>query len=88
MTGRWVNKEAIASRDVFEALHLRLTVKLISTGRNDLMTCDPGESLSAVMERNREPYDYFPVVETGTSGEDRIPLRYRTSGNRFGFCVV
>lgn len=72
MTGRWANNEAIASRDVFEALHSGLTVKLISTDRNDLMTCDPGEALSDVMERNKEPYDFLPVLAAGTSGEDRI----------------
>lgn len=73
MTGRhWVNHEEIGSSDVFEALHAGLTVSLISTRREDLMTCVSNETLSDVMERNKEPYDFLPVIKSGINGEERI----------------
>lgn len=72
MTGRWANNEVIASGEIFEALHAGLTVGLIATARGDLMTCEASEALSDVMERNQEPYDFLPVVASGSSDGDRI----------------
>ncbi|MCZ0936603.1 MAG: hypothetical protein OXJ54_15700 [Gemmatimonadetes bacterium] len=54
----------------FETLHAGLTVKLIQTPRNDLVTCCPQERAAEVLDRNRagngsrrEAYDYIPVED-------------------------
>lgn len=72
MISRWPNREEIGSIDVFEALHVGLTVDLISTPRDDLMTCCSSETLADVMARNTEPYDFLPVIEPDSAGMDRI----------------
>jgi CBS domain-containing protein len=72
VTVRWANLEEIGSSAVFEALHSGLTVQLIATGRDDLMTCESNEAVSAVMERNTEQYDFIPVTEGGGAGDRRI----------------
>src|SRR6202007_1901692 len=43
-------------------LHSRLPVGLIATPRGAFSTCMPDEPLGAVIERNREVFDFFPVV--------------------------
>jgi hypothetical protein len=63
MSGRWANHEEIGSGDAFEALHSGLAVKLISTPRDNLMTCTADELICEVMDRNTESYDYIPVAE-------------------------
>ena len=45
MTSRWANNEIIASGEVFEGLHAGLTVGLIATPRDALMTCQPARRL-------------------------------------------
>ena len=72
MINRWPNREEVSSRDVFEALHFGLTVELISTPREDLMTCFPRETLADVMARNKEPYDFLPVIEPESGGMECI----------------
>lgn len=72
MTGGWGNLDAVGSGDVFHALHVRLTVGLISTARPELMTCTPHETLPVVMARNTEPYDFLPVVVPGGGQQDQI----------------
>jgi hypothetical protein len=62
MTDRWANHEEVGSGDVFEALHSGLTVELISTPRDALMTCTPNDTLSVVMGRNIDSYDFIPVI--------------------------
>ena len=66
---RWANPDEIGSSNVFEALHAGLTVSLISTHREDLMTCVSSEPLSDVMEKNKEPYARFSRA--------RDPKRFR-----------
>ena len=62
MTNRWANHEEIGPGDVFESLHSGLTVELISTHRDDLMTCTPDDAISDVIDRNVESYDFLPVL--------------------------
>ena len=72
MTVHWANQEQIGSSDVFESLHAGLTVGLISARREDFMTCVASEGLSDVIEKNKEPYDFIPVVEAEFNHEYRI----------------
>lgn len=63
MTSRWANGDEIGSGDIFEMLHSGLTVALIATARETLVTCCPNESLSDVVSRSAEQqYDYLPVT--------------------------
>ncbi len=62
MTDPWEGHGRIRAGDTFETLHGGLTVKLISTPRDDLKTCSLGDSLSDVVEHNTESYDYLPVT--------------------------
>lgn len=77
MTIRWTNYEDIRSPDVFTALHTGLTVGLIATPRDDLMTCRINESVSNVMERNTEPYDFLPVTKDDDTETDAIVGLFR-----------
>ena len=62
MTTRWASGDKTGSGDIFETLHSGLTVALIATEREKLMTCCPSESLSDVVSRSAEQqYDYLPV---------------------------
>ncbi len=72
MTEKWASHDDVGAGDVFHTLHAGLTVELISTKRSKLMTCAPFESLSDVMVRNEEPYDFLPVVESGDGPQSRI----------------
>ena len=72
MINRWSNREQIGSSDIFETLHFGLTVELIATPRQDLMTCETGEVIADVMPRNKEPYDFLPVIESHGDGMERI----------------
>lgn len=72
MTNRWANHEEVSSGDVFEALHSGLTVGLISTPRSVLMTCTPNDTLSDVIERNIEPYDFIPVIGQASGNKDHV----------------
>lgn len=54
------------------ALQGRLSVALIATPRDALCTCDVDEPLSAVMARNSEPFDFFPVTRTTPAEDQRI----------------
>lgn len=69
MIDRWANHEEIGSSDVFETLHSGLTVRLIATVRDDLMTCESHDAVSAVIDRNTEHYDFIPVIG-GRGGAD------------------
>jgi hypothetical protein len=64
VTARWASGDDPASPADFRALHAGLTVYLIATPRDQLMTCAPDERLPAVAARNTEPYDYLPVVQS------------------------
>ena len=64
MTIRWANGDETGSGDIFEMLHSGLTVALIATERDTLMTCCPSESLRAAVSRSAEQqYDYLPVTD-------------------------
>jgi hypothetical protein len=55
-----------------KSLQDSLTVALIATPRNALLTCRSGEAQAAVMARNHEGFDYFPVVDADEFGRERI----------------
>lgn len=62
-------------REIFENLHAGLEISLIATPRQDLKTCRPDESVSDVVRRNTEHYDYLPVVaQSSDQGEVIIGL--------------
>ncbi len=62
MTTRWSSDDEIGSGGIFETLHSGLTVALIATARETLMTCCLSESLSDVVSRSAgQQYDYLPV---------------------------
>ena len=54
--------ERTRAGDTFETLHGGLTVELISTHRDDLMTCSLDDSLADVVMHNTKHYDYLPVT--------------------------
>lgn len=72
MTERWVNHDKAGTGDAFHTLHTGLTVELISTKRSQLMTCALDETLSALMGRNTERYDFLPVVDSGDGKQNQI----------------
>ncbi len=77
MTIRWASDDKIGSSDIFETLHSGLTVALIATARETLMTCCPNESLSDVVSRSAEQqYDYLPV--TDDEGSEIVGLLHTT----------
>jgi hypothetical protein len=64
----WAGPSAAPAPELMNAFQEGLPVRLISTPRRDLWTCRVDESLAAVVERNKEGFDYFPVV----GARDRI----------------
>jgi hypothetical protein len=54
------------------ALQDRLSVALIATPRQALRTCGVDDTVAAVMARNGEGFDYFPVTDTASHGRERI----------------
>ena len=79
MTEKPANHDNV-SGDVFHTLHAGLTVKLISTKRSKLMTCAPHESLPDVMKRNKEPYDFLPVVLRVDGSQEQIVGLFHAAG--------
>ena len=69
MTSKWVSVDDIGLGDVFETLHSRLTVSLIATLRDQLMTCIPDEPITDAMSRNAERYNHLPVTNSKDGGE-------------------
>jgi hypothetical protein len=63
MMNRWASSNLSGEGDVFRALHSGLTVNLISTPTAALRTCTPHETISEVVERNPEEFDFIPVVD-------------------------
>ncbi|MBY0324747.1 MAG: hypothetical protein K2X72_38960 [Reyranella sp.] len=49
-----------------------LPVRLIATPRKDLRTCNAAELLADVVKRNREGFDFFPVIEVPPDDGERI----------------
>lgn len=49
--------------DPFWHLHDGLTVSMIMTDRNDLLTCSLQEPIASVMMRNDGPYSFLPVKD-------------------------
>ena len=54
--------------EAINAIQAGLTVRLIMTPRDELMTCGVNETISSVLRRNSEGYSTIPVVE----GDGRI----------------
>jgi CBS domain-containing protein len=61
-----------ATRDPMIALQDRLSVALIATPRKVLHTCRSDETLAEVMARNREGFDYFPVIDSTPHQREQI----------------
>lgn len=62
MTERWAARGDIGL-EVLERVQGSLTVGMIMTPRDDLMTCRREESAAAVMARNVDSFSYIPVVD-------------------------
>jgi CBS domain-containing protein len=63
MINRWASSNLSGEGDVFKALHTGLTVNLISTPAAALKTCTQHETISEVVERYPEDFDFIPVVD-------------------------
>jgi CBS domain-containing protein len=63
MVNRWASSNLSGEGDVFKALHTGLTVNLISTPAAALRTCTQHETISEVVERNPEEFDFIPVID-------------------------
>jgi CBS domain-containing protein len=63
MVKRWASSNLSGEGDVFKALHTGLTVNLISTPTVALRTCTQHETISEVIERTSEEFDFIPVVD-------------------------
>jgi CBS domain-containing protein len=72
MASRWTTTETLLHGKSFEGLHTGLTVGLIATPRIDFVTCCPDESVSSVLHRNSEIYDFLPVVHVDDDGSNKI----------------
>lgn len=73
-----------------EIFQQSIPVRLIATPRRALATCRPDEPLSAVVERNRDDYDFFPVIESADEKPEPIVglielVPYRDGAQPFGF---
>jgi hypothetical protein len=68
MVSRWTNNDESVSNGIFEGLHTGLTVELIATPRDSLMTCKSDEILGHVIRRNIGQFDYLPVIDAETNG--------------------
>jgi len=66
MTGRW-SAGGDVGLDVLERVQRSLTVGMIMTPREDLMTCLREDTIAAVMQKNSMDYSFLPVVD----GDDR-----------------
>ena len=86
MTTRWASGDKTGSGDIFETLHSGLTVALIATERDTLMTCCPSESLRAAVSRSAEQqYDYLPV--TDDEGSEIVGLLHSVDFVRNSSCT-
>jgi hypothetical protein len=77
---RWANSHKVGSSGVFEAVHSGLTVQLIATSRDDLMTCNSDDAASLVIARNTGQYDFIPVVAAPANGQQRIIGLFHAAG--------
>ncbi|TVS16671.1 MAG: CBS domain-containing protein [Gammaproteobacteria bacterium] len=66
MTARW-SAGGDVGLDVLERVQRSLTVGMIMTPRDDLMTCRSEDTIAAVMLKNSMDYSFLPVVD----GSDR-----------------
>lgn len=74
MSEAWAKREDWQSPSVIEAAHSGLTVKLVATPVEELMTCLMGEPVAVVMERNTEPFDFLPVKDSDDASGHIIGL--------------
>ncbi len=63
MNGSGSSSASAVILDSMTALQDRLSVALIATPRDKLLTCRAEDSLSTVVSNNLEKYDYFPVLD-------------------------
>jgi hypothetical protein len=72
MNTRWAHRGELGSSGVFEAVHSGLTVELIETARDHLVTCKADDAASLIVDQNTEQYDFIPVIADSETGGDRI----------------
>lgn len=65
MNSGWASSELNSQSDDFNSLHSGLTVRFIATGRADFRICGPEELVRDVIDRNKEGFDFLPVVDEG-----------------------
>jgi hypothetical protein len=71
----WAGQAQDYSADAIEMFEEGLPVRMIATDRSAFVTCTPDETMEAVLGRNQDGYDYFPVVSgTTEKGEEIIGL--------------
>ena len=71
-TGTWAARATDGTAATLATFQEMLPVRLIATERSALKTCRSDEQLSAVVARNHEHFDYFPVVERADGAPERI----------------
>lgn len=67
MPTTWASTIFSGRGDVFETLHSGLTVKLISTPRDELTTCKRSDLVSDVLGANSDDFDFIPVLDDSSS---------------------
>jgi hypothetical protein len=72
MSIRWAHSGEVGSSGVFETVHSGLTIQLIETSRDDLMTCKTEDAASLVIAQNTAQYDFIPVTADLGTGRDQI----------------
>src|SRR5262249_13598427 len=67
----WADR-SLAAPALMQILQDDLPVRLIATPRRDFRKCGSEELFTDVVARNREGFDFLPVVEGLSEGSDRI----------------
>lgn len=63
MSKTWARRDDLQSPVVMQAAHAGLTVKLITTPIEEVMTCHAAERVAEVIARNTALFDYLPVKD-------------------------
>ena len=72
--GNWATNShsGALTAEKFDTLHGGLTVDLVATPRNHLLTCRVDQKVADVLEVNTEPFDFLPVEDGTNEGGIRI----------------
>ena len=68
----WPASSFVSAPELMQTLQDDLPVRLISTRRSDLQTCEADEPLADVVRRNEGAFDFFPVVNGPVGAAERI----------------